>query len=273
MSGTTSKRVSGRDRRKNTPVAYLAGAKAAGPVVVCAGDSITAADVSSDWIARLGQRFGQRGWTFVNAGINGNLAWNVLQRLNLVIACQPDAVILFVGTNDVAGTLNARTTEMFRKQQGLPVAPSLDWFAENVDAILARLQSETSASIAVVEIPPLGEQRDSEINNRVHQYNAALREIAGRHGVEVLGLNAPLLCMIPSDHAPAPYEQKTGPMLRSALSHLILRRSWDEISKRNGLVILTDWVHLNDRAADVVARLTGEFLESTARGDSTTGTV
>jgi hypothetical protein len=49
-------------------------------------------------------------------------------------------------------------------------------------------------------------------------------------------------------------------MVRAILSHHILRRSWDDISGRNGLAVLTDHIHLNDRAAAVVADLIEESL-------------
>jgi hypothetical protein len=54
-------------------------------------------------------------------------------------------------------------------------------------------------------------------------------------------------------------------MLRAVLEHTMFGRSWDDISRRNGLVVLTDWVHLNDRAGGVLAQLTGDFLDRTLR--------
>jgi acyl-CoA thioesterase I len=228
---------------------------------VCAGDSITAADVSSDWIGRLRDRFTPRGWVFVNAGVNGNLAWNVRQRLDEVIDCRPDAVVLFIGTNDVAATLNDKAERSYRKLQGIPQTPTLSWYRENVDAILGRLRAETSAKIAVVEIPPLGEDPHGPIDARVRRYNSVLRELAKLHSAELLPLHTRLLALIPDGHAAAAYAHTMGPMLRAVFAHRILKRSWDEISLRNSLVITTDRAHLNDRASAVVAELTGAFLE------------
>jgi acyl-CoA thioesterase-1 len=51
-------------------------------------------------------------------------------------------------------------------------------------------------------------------------------------------------------------------MARSIMGHLVLRRSWNDVSRRNGLTLLTDQVHLNDRAAAVVADLVSESLGS-----------
>jgi acyl-CoA thioesterase I len=49
-------------------------------------------------------------------------------------------------------------------------------------------------------------------------------------------------------------------MISSALRHWVLRRSWDAVSAANGFALLIDGVHLNDRAASVVAELVQEFL-------------
>jgi hypothetical protein len=62
------------------------------------------------------------------------------------------------------------------------------------------------------------------------------------------------------DHRPPPYTGDRLPIVRAMLSHSVLRRSWDEISRRNGLVVLTDQIHLNERAAAIVAGLVAEAL-------------
>jgi lysophospholipase L1-like esterase len=41
---------------------------------------------------------------------------------------------------------------------------------------------------------------------------------------------------------------------------LVLRRSWNEVSEAHGLALLTDHLHLNDRAAAVLADLIAGWL-------------
>lgn len=67
-------------------------------LVACAGDSITRGQSSANWVDILQRRFAADGYQFVNAGIDGDPAWNVLQRIDDVVHCQPDAVTLQVGT-------------------------------------------------------------------------------------------------------------------------------------------------------------------------------
>ena len=229
-------------------------------LVVCVGDSITQGSVSSNYVALLGARLSPAGFAFVNEGVNGNLAWNVLERLDAVVAREPDVVTLLIGTNDVNATLDEKSQRSYRRSQRLPGPASLPWFQENVAAILDRLAAETHARVLVLDIPMLGEDPSSEPNRRVDAYNAALGEVCRERTVELLPLHDRLASLLPVGHRPPPYTGDRVLMVRAILSHTILRRSWDDISRRNGLTVLTDHIHLNDRAAAVVADLVDEAL-------------
>jgi hypothetical protein len=52
--------------------------------------------------------------------------------------------------------------------------------------------------------------------------------------------------------------------MKASFKHMVLRRSWDSIAADHGLVVLTDHLHLADRAADVVADLIGTILPPSA---------
>lgn len=229
-------------------------------LVVCVGDSITRGSVSADYVGLLDDRLGPAGLTFVNQGVNGNLAWNVLQRLDPVIARRPDVVTLLIGTNDVNATLDEGSQRSYRRGQGLPQRASLAWYQQNVAAILDRLAADTDARVLVLDIPMLGEDRSSEWNKRIEAHNAALRDLCAQRGVECLPLHDRLAAHIPPGHRPPPYTGDRTLIVRAMLSHMVLRRSWDDISRRNGLVVLTDHIHLNDTAATVVADLVAQAL-------------
>ncbi|GAA1416144.1 hypothetical protein GCM10009662_65790 [Catellatospora coxensis] len=230
--------------------------------VVCAGDSITRGLASADYVSLLHDRLGPAGYRFVNAGVDGNLAWNVRRRLDEVIACRPDAVTLLVGTNDVNATYDARWARHYRRQQRLPRTPDLEWYRENVDAILDRLQNGTSARLAVLDLPPLGEDLSSTTNQRVREYNAVLRQVAEGRGVPCLPLYERLTALLPPGRRPPPYEGRLGLAIRTTFQHLVLRRSWNDISAANGLTLLTDHIHLNDTAAAVIADLIADWLRT-----------
>lgn len=231
-------------------------------IVVCAGDSITHGMVSANYVDLLRARFAPQGYAFINAGINGNLAYNVLHRLNEIIACQPTVVTLLVGTNDVNATLTPALTKMYINQQKLPQPATPDWYRQNVETLIDRLQAEAQARIAILSLPPLGEDLDSVANQRVREYSATLREIAAAKQVAYLPLNERLTELLPANLTPPPYTASLNLAGVAAFKRFILRRSWDSIATEHRLTLLTDHIHLNDRAAAVLADLIGEFLTS-----------
>ncbi len=254
--------------RSDTPEAFAQTGRRpdATTLVVCAGDSITHGQVSANYVDRLTTQWAPRGYQFVNGGVNGQLAYNVVQRLDAIIACRPDVVTLLVGTNDVNAGFDEKFQQRYVKQQHLPVTPTLAWYRENLDIILSRLGDETDARIAVIEIPILGEDLSSRMNGLVDDYNVELRSAADAHGVPCLPLNAQLRAAVPEGHRPTPYEGSVSLVAKAAAGHLLLRRSWDDVARRNGLTLLTDHIHLNDRAAGILTELIGGFLDSTSNG-------
>ena len=66
------------------------------------------------------------GYEFVNAGKSGDLAWNLRQRLNDIIACGPDAGTVWIGTNDTAARISDTWRDGYLKQQRLPRQPDLE---------------------------------------------------------------------------------------------------------------------------------------------------
>lgn len=246
---------------ENNPRAFLQQKpqRAAHTIVVCAGDSLTHGIFSANYVTLLQQRLGTSGYEFVNAGINGNLAYNVLQRVDDIIACQPDAVTLLVGTNDVNATINAEFASRYQKEQHLPQVPTLAWYRNNVAHILERLQATKTPHIAVLSIPMLGEDLGSDINARINACNAVLRELAAEKQVTYLPLHERLVSALPLKHTPPPYAGK--PIFGLAfLKKVVLHQPWSAVSKENGLYFLTDQIHLNEKGAEIIATLISEFL-------------
>jgi len=216
--------------------------------------------MSANYVALLEARFGAQGYQFVNAGINGNLAWSVLRRLDQVIACRPDMVTLLVGANDVIGAVDQRWEATYRRQQRIPRSPTLDWYVECVEAILTRLQSDTRARIALLDLPMLGEDLGSDLNQRVNAHNTALAQLAAAYTVAYLPVHDRLAALLPADHRPPPFRANATAMIGGWLKHVLLRRSWSEIGRRNGLAVLIDNVHLAEPGAQIIANLVSGFL-------------
>ncbi|WP_405182585.1 GDSL-type esterase/lipase family protein [Nocardia sp. NBC_01377] len=232
-----------------------------GELVVCLGDSITHGQVSADWVTALMRADPSR--AFINAGVGGDMAWNISRRLDAVIALRPDVVTLLVGTNDVSVTFSPQAERMYRLLQRIPQTPNLAWYIENVDVILGRLSRETGARVIVLDIPPVGEDLDSEINKKVLTYNAALRLTAAKYGIEPLPLRERLVDLIPAVHEVPKLEVKISKVIsttgRASLAHAF-GKSWDHISRKNGYAFTIDGVHLADRGGRVVEELVRSTL-------------
>lgn len=236
-------------------------------LVVCAGDSITHGIASADYVALLRDRFGGRGYEFINAGIGGDLAYNLLGRVDDIVACRPDAVTIQIGTNDVLGSLNEDWQAYFARFKHIPQSPSLAWFDQNIARIVQRLQNETEAQIVVLSMPMLGEDLTGEINRRVAGNNRLIQETAAAHSVDYLPLNERLTTVLeeandkPGQPFNAEMSKTRARMFRALASHYILRRSWDQVAAANGFLLLADGVHLNERSAGLVAELIANWLE------------
>src|SRR4029079_19398693 len=102
----------------------------------CLGASIIHGRVSANIVDVLDARLSGDGFQFVNAGLNGDLAYNALSRLPGVIACRPDLVVVLVGTNDILSTLSRRNQAFYRRAKKLPLSPNIAWYRENLQAIV-----------------------------------------------------------------------------------------------------------------------------------------
>lgn len=247
------------------PVVFLAlgSPRGDGPLVGCAGDSITHGRVSAPYVDLLRERLGPRGATFINAGTNGELSYNLLQRLDHIVQCRPDVVTVLIGTNDATASLSQLKTAKALKQKGLTEPPTPDLYRAWLTGIIQGLQSRTDARIALLSPPPIGEQPDHPYYVRSGEYAVIAREVAQERGVGYLPLHEEMVAIIQArtDASPLPYDERGTPVLLAMLSHYLLRRSWDEIGRRNGYLLLTDSLHLNGRGAGLVAELIKGFVE------------
>jgi lysophospholipase L1-like esterase len=71
-------------------------------IMACLGSSSTAGKGQAyDWIGELRRRPRNKGVSFLNFGVGGDLAYNALQRLPAVLSCHPSKVVVLIGGNDV----------------------------------------------------------------------------------------------------------------------------------------------------------------------------
>jgi lysophospholipase L1-like esterase len=236
--------------------------------VVCFGDSITRGTISASYIEMLDRRLSPFGYQFYNAGVNGDLAHNLLERIQAVIHIHPDVVTLLVGTNDVIASLIHVEGWVLRLAKHLPRQPNIKVYQEDLTSLITVLKTRTRARIAVASIPPLGEDLDTISNLRVLVYNTFLERIVNEQQVDYLPVYERLLDYLlrvgelAEEPIGEPYQGSWALTAELAVRRLLFRESFDRFSARVGYRLLTDGVHMNTTGAGLIADTIGEYLLS-----------
>ncbi|UUZ87167.1 GDSL-type esterase/lipase family protein [Paenibacillus sp. P26] len=181
------------------------------------------------------------------------------------MAQNPDFVTILIRTNDANSTLSPKNRRLLRLFKSIPVTPSPDWYKENLSAIVKELKERTTAHIALLSFPVIGEEIDLEANRRTGEYSAIISGVAQAHGVAYLPLNERMKAYLESQNKPSGYPYRPGLYQSSTASmqHFMLSRDLDSISARRGLQLTIDNIHLNRRGAGMVADLIESFILAT----------
>lgn len=231
--------------------------------VVCCGDSITRGQVSANYVELLENHLNRGMFNFVNAGVNNDFSHNVLQRVDMVIAHRPQVVTILIGTNDVIATLDPLGLEVGLLIKGLPRQPDLDWYRENMRKTVQRLKAGTRAQIGLVSIPLLGEDLESLPIKRVREYNQVLVEIASQEQVSYIPVFERQADFIISSQAGKgrAFAGELKVSMELLANRILRKESYDAISQREGFVLLTDGVHMNDTGAEIIAQEIQIFIQ------------
>lgn len=241
------------------------------PTVVCIGDSITHGRTSSNYVALLQSRFRPKGYRFVNAGVSGDLAYHVLQRLDVVTACRPAYITLMVGTNDVHAALSTANAHEAMETMGLPERPTRETFRRHLTEICLKLRNTTTAPLALLSLPPLGEDPRHRAFELTAAYSRIIATVARETGCAYLPVHERMRAYL-DRRADCPRrsfgEYRNGMGLAVKVRRFLLRQSFDAIARRNRFCLLTDFFHLNDTGAGLVADAVAEFIAAGEAHDS-----
>jgi lysophospholipase L1-like esterase len=224
--------------------------------IICCGDSLTLGTCSYNYVEDLVRKLPESEFEVVNAGQNSDLAWNLLHRLDEVVAAQPDYVVILSGTNDINATLSDENLDGYRRVKGIKVQPDLSWYLRTMQEIIGRLRKETSAQIACISMPMIGENSMDDVNRMAKGYALALEDLCKRENVAYLPFQ---------EHQRAyledfPVTERSGydakrvrwQVTAGAWYKLVLKVRWETISRWHGYRTLIDGVHLN--------RISGKML-------------
>ncbi|MCS6795863.1 MAG: GDSL-type esterase/lipase family protein [Raineya sp.] len=229
--------------------------------IVFAGDSLTCGNMSADYTAMVAEKL-KNAYEYINAGVNADLAYNLLQRLDEIIACKPDFVTILIGTNDANATIFKQNQAVYQKLKKLPQPATIFWYEENLCKIVERLQNETSAQIALISMPVIGENLKHKVHSHIKEYVEVVKKVAQKYQVAYLPLYEKHVEFLEKQ---SPIRKEYHPnhkLIELAMfQKYILQRTWDEIAKTHGFHTVTDFIHLNSIGAKMIAELVCEWIE------------
>lgn len=124
--------------------------------------------------------------SLTNLCVSGSTSSDVLrEQLDPGIAARPTLVTIGIGINDIALGVTEET------------------FARNLESIIARLKSETSASIVITNLPDVSlapivqTSAREELLNRIMSFNKEIKETADRHGLFIVDAYSTTRDLIP----------------------------------------------------------------------------
>lgn len=249
----------------NTPCEFLKRGNQITPRkrVVLIGDSITHGRIGTNYVEILSQWDEGSNFDFINAGINGDLIWNVCQRLDEIVECRPNIITILIGTNDANASLSPESQRRYAKRKKLPTLPTHDWFRTMLTELLTELTQRTDSCIAVLSLPTIGEDFESLEFKRSQRYSETIKEIAMKMNSDYLPLNE--LMMENSQSVPSKTEYSSRKsefeMVKASMKYYLLHEDWDSISERRGFSHHIDYLHLNSQGATMIADLIQQFLE------------
>ena len=233
-----------------------------GRLVACIGDSLTNGNLGVCWVNHLRHEFPND--KFLNEGINGDVVWQVHERLEPILKCHPDVIILMIGSNDAMGSFNKRSGEGYKKNNKLPEIPTFDAFKKLLPELIDRLSE--IPKLAICTLPPIGEYPGSTINQHIDKFNDFIKKTAQEKHISVLAVSDSMWDELSNRTYPVKrnYNPKRMVIAKdiygACIQHYIFKRTWDKIAESRRSWLLFDQIHLGERGARVIFNLAKEYI-------------
>ncbi len=255
---------------RSNPVSYLKRSKTGGETsltkILLIGDSITHGTVSANYVdlvvSGLNADPAKKTFEALNAGINGEFTYNVLQRLDPIIQCAPNVITILIGTNDAYGSFTPERQRKQMRKWKLPELPDENNYRGYLTAVVTKLKTNSRAHIGLLSIPTIGEDPTTREFAQSRKYSEIIKEVAGAIGVAYLPLNEAMVNYLRIHPSSQKFHFKwyLFAIVKSILAHAF-GKSWEKVASANGFKLHTDHLHLSPNGATMVADLITKFYK------------
>jgi lysophospholipase L1-like esterase len=226
-------------------------------VLVCFGDSNTHGNVSYNWVNDLSSQLSD--YQVLNAGINSDLTYTLLRRIDDVVACKPDFITILIGTNDVNSTMHITMEKRYQQlgRIGKEISPNFEDFKKNYIEIIRQLKQKTKAKIAIMSLPVMGEDLTHEANLRADKYSNFIKQLAISEQVNYLPVREKQKEFLLKNPQKLKHTfEETYKLLNfSVIGYYLLGKTWDEITAKHGFQLTPDNLHQNSIAGGMIRDL------------------
>jgi len=237
--------------------------------IACLGSSTTASRGTYKWIDELQKRPQNSRFRFINLGVGGDLSINTVGYLDRVITLRPERVIILIGTNDILASVFPNFRRFVRVSKRFSGEPSPTGFAANLNVIVHELQRGANCRIALSSLAPLGEDPyschpvQSRLNELIATYNGIIRNVASTGQTDYIPFWESFQERLVTAGTVKPFTRFSfASFYRDyLLREMILRRSFDQISRMNGWQFHIDGIHLNTQGGQILTGAVQPFLD------------
>jgi len=238
--------------------------------IACLGSSTTASRGTYNWIDELQKRPRNGRFQFINLGVGGDLSFNTVWSLHRAITLRPERAIILIGANDIMATVFPNFRRSVRLSKRFFDEPSAAGFEANLKVIVHKLQRGANSRIGLSSLAPLGEDPDSRhpvqarLNELVATYNGIIRNVAATERTDYIPFWESFENQLVRAGAAKPFTHFSfASFYRDyVLREMVLRQSFDQISRSNGWRFHIDGIHLNTRGGRILTEAVQRFLDS-----------
>lgn len=235
------------------------------------GDSLVKGTIGVNWVKWLASK--NPGWEVENAGMNGETLAQIKSRLEKKLEQSSYDMILFeAGLNDLLAPEMSTKGFLFRQKFTRIISEVYDKpdaFEKAYRAAIESIKHKTHATVIIATLGCMNENLELPINKKRCVYNSIIRDIAIETGCGLVDAGALF----------------DGYLRRCRTRDYLMKGFWntayfdrfqcsvmgcpDYLSKKRGLHLTIDGVHLNSRGANLFRDETERQIKSVISGFAT----